>query len=89
MKVKAQPTRTYGTHQRHKKLLDMTNIFIKSSRTQNQFTKIRSLCAYQQWIVWKRIQVKDSLSNSLKRLLNLMKEVKDLYNENYNHWRKK
>jgi hypothetical protein len=51
--------------------------------------KISSISTHQQWTVWERNQENNTIHNSIKYLeINLMKEVKDLYNENYKSLKK-
>jgi hypothetical protein len=55
-------------------------------KNQNQYTKISCLSINQKWTVWERNQENKSIHNNIKKLKylwkNVMKEVKDLWNEN-------
>jgi hypothetical protein len=57
----------------------------KSIRTQNQYTNTTSFSVHQQWTDWERNWKSNSIHDILKKYLvtNLIKEVKDLYNENF------
>ena len=69
-----------------KKLLDLLNEFGKTVGY-NQYPEIKGIFVYQQWNIRNRNQGKipfDIATRKIKYLgLNLTKEVKDLYSENY------
>ena len=65
----------------------------QNSRIQSQYSEISGIFVYQQWNIRNRNRKNipfDIATRKIKYLgINLTKEVKDLYSENYTNWRKK
>jgi hypothetical protein len=57
----------------------------QSSKIQNQFTKISSLSVHPQWtkFIGKEFHLQYAQKKKKTLVINLTKDVKDLYNENY------
>ena len=70
-----------------KNLLDLISELWQNSRIHSQYSEIKGILVHQQWKSRNRNQEKNPIWYSIRKIkylgINLTKEVKDLYSENY------